>query len=248
MASTETTTSGKTTLEVAGLEVHVHRKDIKNLHLGVYPPGGRVRVAAPLRIDDEAVRLAVVDKLSWIRRQQEHFTSLERQSRREMVDGESHYFQGRRYRLRIVEKEATPEVRIANKSFIELQVRPGTGRTRREEILNEWYRANLRTDLEPLVAAWSTELAIVEPEWQIRRMKTRWGSSNTDSGRILFNLELAKKPQACVEYLVVHELIHMLERGHTERFTALMDQHLPSWRNARSLLNSMPLAYEDWAY
>jgi predicted metal-dependent hydrolase len=243
VASTEITK-----LEVAGLQVQVVRKDIKNLHLGVYPPVGRIRVAAPRRVDDEAVRLAVVGKLGWIRRQQERFVNQERQTRREMVDGESHYNQGQRYRLAVVEKEAAPAVRIANKSRIEIQVRPGTSRNRREEILNEWYRTNLRDQIKPLVEAWADKLEVGLPEWQIRRMKTRWGSCNTDRRRILFNLELAKKPHTCVEYLVVHELIHLLERQHTPRFTELMDTHYPTWRSAKSLLNAQPLAYEDWTY
>lgn len=243
MASTDATV-----LEVAGIEVQVVRKNIKNLHLGVYPPEGRVRVAAPKRVDDEAVRLAVIGALSWIRRQQERFAKQERQTEREMVGGETHFFRGRRYRLRIVEENRAPSVQISNRAWIELRVRPGTGRDRKLELLNEWYRADLRSQVEPLIKQWTQKLGIEAPEWQIRRMKTRWGSCNPDRRTVLLNLELAKKPPSCVEYLVVHELIHILERHHTPRFTELLDAHLPSWRNARALLNAQPLAYETWTY
>lgn len=150
MASTDATV-----LEVAGIEVQVVRKNIKNLHLGVYPPEGRVRVAAPKRVDDEAVRLAVIGKLSWIRRQQERFAKQERQTEREMVGGETHFFRGRRYRLRIVEENRAPSVQISNRAWIELRVRPGTGRDRKLELLNEWYRADLRSQVEPLIKQWT---------------------------------------------------------------------------------------------
>ena len=235
-------------LAVGDLEVEVVRKDIKNLHLGVYPPAGRVRVAVPLRVDDEAVRLAVIGKLGWIRRQQAHFAAQQRQSAREMVSGESHYYLGRRYRLRVIEHAAPPHVRLRSATTLELAVRPHTDATKRLEILNQWYRRELKRLIPDLIAQWEPIIGVQVAEWGVKRMKTRWGTCNISARRIWINLELAKKPPACLEYIVVHEMVHLLERRHNDRFKALMDRFLPQWRLHKEELNRVPLAHEDWSY
>lgn len=228
--------------------VDVVRKDIKNLHIAVYPPDGRVRVATPLRVDDEAVRLAVISRLSWIKRQQKKFTQQERQTEREYVTGESHYFQGKRYLLRVIYRDEAPEVVIHNTKQLDLFVRPDSNTAQREHILREWYREQLKATIAPLVNRWTQEIGVELADWQVKRMKTKWGSCNIESQRIWLNLELAKKPVRCVEYIVVHELVHLLERPHNDRFTAFMNKFLPSWRFLRDELNNEPLSHHNWEY
>jgi predicted metal-dependent hydrolase len=235
-------------ITVNGLPVHVVRKPIKNLHLGVYPPNGRVRIAAPLALSDDAVRLAVVGKLGWIKRQRARFEDQPRQSKREMVSGESHYFLGRRYRLRVVNHDAPAKVMVRNRSIIELYVRKHTSAEHRERILHDWYRRKLKDLIPPLLEKWTPRLGVQVDDWAIKRMKTKWGTCNVDAGRIWLNLELAKKPVQCLEYIIVHELTHLLERKHTDRFVALMDKHLPQWRAVRQQLNSEPLSHANWSY
>jgi predicted metal-dependent hydrolase len=235
-------------IDVRGIPVEVVRKDIKNLHLGVYPPGGRVRVAVPRRLDDEAVRLAVISRLAWIRRQQDRFEQQVRQSERELVTGESLYFEGRRYRLDVVEHESTPTVRVTTATTMALRVRPGTSAEQRQALLGRWYRERLREQLPGLVDKWQPRIGVTVAEVHIRRMKTRWGSCNASAQRIWLNSELAKKPAACLEYILVHEMIHLLERHHNERFRELMDSLMPTWRMRREELNRAPLAHEDWKY
>ncbi len=228
--------------------MEVVRKDIKNLHLGVYPPKGRVRVAAPMRLDDEGVRLAVISRLGWIRRQQESFEQQDRQSQREMVTGESHYFQGRRYRLDVIERDGSPSVELRNNQTMELRVRPGADRDAREALLLGWYRRRLREPLPALLAKWQPKVGVEVAELRIKKMKTRWGTCNIEARRIWLNLELAKKPPACLEYILVHEMVHFLERRHNDRFRDYMDQFMPQWRMHREELNRTPLAHEDWDY
>ena len=235
-------------IDVRGISVEVVRKDIRNLHVGVYPPNGRVRVAAPHHLDDDAVRLAIISRLAWIRRRRGEFEGQERQSRRELVTGESHYFEGRRYRLDVVEHEGPPVVRLLNNKTMQLCVRPDTGRDAREAVLHRWYRRRLRDRLPALVARWEPKVGVSVNDVRIRRMKTRWGSSNADAGRIWLNLDLARKPAICVEYILVHEMVHFLERRHNERFLDLMDRLMPQWRLHREELNRAPLAHEDWRY
>ena len=229
------------------LTVEIVRKSIKNLHLGVYPPEGRVRVATPLAVSDDAVRRAVIGKLGWIKRQQANFRAQPRQAKREMIDGESHYFQGQRYRLRIVESIAAPKV-VINKSRLELHVLPTLTPEERERVLQRWYRARLKELIVPLLEKWQPVVGAQALHWGIRKMKTRWGSCNTDAGRIWLNLELAKKPMQCVEYVLVHELVHLHERRHDDRFCELMDQAIPQWQARREELNRAPLSCENWDY
>ena len=235
-------------IEVQGIAVEVVRKDIKNVHIAVYPPSGHVRVATPLTFDDTAVRMAVISRLDWIRRQQATFTKQDRQSQREFVTGESHYFAGRRYRLDVVERDAPPKVWFPNNTKIALSVRPGSDRNTRESVLHRWYRQHLRTQLPPLLEKWEAEMGVSVNEVRIKKMKTLWGSCSIEAKRIWLNLELAKKPGACLVYILVHEMVHLLEREHNDRFRGLMDKHLPQWRTYRDTLNRAPLAHESWRY
>lgn len=233
-------------ITVNGLPVQIIRKDIKNLHLGVYPPHGRVRVAAPRRVTDATVRLAVISRLGWIKRQRARFEGQARESAREMVSGESHHYQGRRYRLRVIEREGPGRVVLSGRRFIELHVRAGSLPEQRQRLLDRWYRRQLRQMIPPLLAKWEAALGVQAADWGIKRMKTRWGTCNAETCRIWLNLELAKKPVRCLEYVLVHELVHLLERHHSERFLAILDAHLPQWRERRHELNLAPLAHAEW--
>lgn len=234
-------------IDVSGIQVEIVRKDIKNLHLGVYPPHGRVRAAVPLRLDDEAVRLALVSRLGWIRRQRRAFLEQERQSEREMVTGETHYVEGRRYRLKVVLHDGPAQVELRNRTLA-LRVRPQLDSTQRLAVVERWYRVRLRGRVVELVDQWAKRLGVTAPDCGIKKMKTRWGTCNPAAGRVWVNLELAKKPVQCLEYIVVHELVHLLERHHSERFLALMDQSLSDWRLRRDVLRKAPLAHEEWVY
>lgn len=241
-------TTERSHIEVSGIDVEIRRKAIKNLHVGVYPPDGKVRVAAPPHLDDEAVRLAIVSRLAWIRRQREGFARQARQSAREMVTGESHYFEGRRYRLNVVEQSGNPRVQVSNNSTLELQVPPGMDRDARRQVLERWYRRQLKARIPHLLAQWESVMEVRVADWRIKRMKTRWGSCNIQARRVWLNLELAKKAPGCLEYILVHEMVHLLERHHSERFRALMDRFMPDWRLHRDALNQAPLGHEDWDY
>lgn len=232
-------------LKISDLEVEVVRKNIKNLHLGVYPPDGRVRVAAPTLVSDDAVRLAVINKLGWIRRRRSDFEAQPRQSEREMVDGETHFFLGRRYRMRLVERVGRASI-VLNGAFLEVRCPAGFTEEQRERLLGTWQRQQLRRLVPPLLEKWQTIVGAEASDWGIKRMKTKWGTCNIEDRRIWVNLELIKKPMECLEYVVVHELVHLLERNHNTRFVALMDEFLPNWRASRELLNAYPLRDEVW--
>jgi len=236
------------TITVGDLKVDVVRKAIKNLHVGVYPPDGHVRVATPLQLDDEAVRLAVISRLAWIKRQRAAFQAQERQSAREFVTGESHYVRGHRYLLNVIREEAPPRVVVRNATTLDLYVRPGSDRDKREQVVLDWYRAQLKEAIPPLIARWEEVMGVNVAAWGVRRMKTKWGSCTPDARRIWLNLELIKKPPACLEYIVVHEMAHLIERTHNDAFVALMDRHLPQWRLLRDQLNAAPLAHAEWGY
>ena len=230
-------------IEVQGIPVEIVRKDIKNLHLGVYPPQGQVRVSVPLHIHDEEVRLAVTSRLGWIQKRQKIFAMQVRQSKREMITGESHYFRGERYRLDVIQQNMVPAVSLVNKATIQLRVRPGTSRDKREAALYKWYRYELREEIPPLISKWEPIIGVQVAEWRIKKMKTRWGTCNIKDRRIWLNLELAKKPQSGLEYIVVHEMVHLLERLHNQHFRELMDRFMPRWRQHRDELNQFPPAH-----
>jgi predicted metal-dependent hydrolase len=235
-------------IEVSGLSVEVVRKKIKNFHLAVYPPDGLVRVAAPLQTTTENVRLAIISRLGWIRRKQAEFESQPRQSERHFVTGESHYFQGRRYILEVVENAEKSSVILKSNSKILLRLRPNTTKEARAKIMADWYRTHLKQKIPVLLQKWQPIIGKEVDAWRIQKMKTKWGSCNISAKRILLNLELAKKTPECLEYIVVHELVHLYERHHNENFRVLMDRFMPRWRLCRDLLKSEPLAYENWEY
>jgi predicted metal-dependent hydrolase len=232
-------------LTVRGINVDVVYKDIKNLHIGVYPPVGRVRVAAPKRLGEEQIRLAVIQRLPWIKRQRRQLQDAARQSPREMVTGESHFVWGNRHRLKIIERPGRAHVEVDGDRLL-MYVPEGTGTDARIKLLQDWQRKQLRLAIQPLIARWEPIIGREVPRWSVRRMKTKWGSCNRETGHIWFNLELAKKHPLCLEYIVVHEMAHLIERNHGERFTKLMDGFLSDWRSRRDMLNSAPLAAEEW--
>ena len=232
-------------LTIRGIDIDILYKDIKHLHIGVYPPLGRVRVAAPDRLDDEQVRLAVIQRLPWIKRRREELRSAARQSEREMVTGESHYLWGTRYRLKVIERPGRAHFELDGERLL-LYVPAGTPAERRRKLLDRWHREQLRQTIPGLITKWEPRLDVSVPRWTIRRMKTKWGSCNRGTGHIWFNVELAKKHRDCLEYIVVHEMAHHLEHNHGARFTKLMDKFMPNWRTLRDQLNNAPLAHEQW--
>lgn len=232
-------------LTIRGIDIDVIYKDIKNLHIGVYPPMGRVRVAAPLKLGDDNVRLAVIQRLPWIKRQREQLRTAERQSEREMVTGESHFVWGIRHRLKVIERPGQAHLEVDGDKLL-LYVPADTPTERRRELLDHWYRVQLRSAIPARVGKWEQKLEVSVPRWSIRRMKTKWGSCNSETRHIWFNVELAKKHSDCLEYIVVHEMTHYVERSHGGPFTKLMDGLMPDWRSRRDFLNDAPLAEESW--
>lgn len=233
---------------ISDIIIDVVRKDIKNIHLAVYPPTGRVRLAAPLQVSEDAIRLFAVSKLAWIKRNQRKFEGQERITPREFLNRESHYFMGERYLLNIIEAEAPPKVILKNKTYINLFVRPGTPTAKRLEIMNEWYRIQLKKFIPDLIEKWEKMLGVEVDEWQVKQMKTKWGSCNIEQKRIWINLELAKKPEHCLEYIIVHEMIHLLERHHNDRFHHHLETLLPNWRQLKDELNQLPVSHAEWDY
>ncbi|MDK9726054.1 MAG: M48 family metallopeptidase [Sterolibacteriaceae bacterium MAG5] len=235
------------TIDLGDLHIEVVRKDIKNLHLSVLPPSGLVRIAAPGHMSQAAIRAFAISKLTWIRSQRRRMQMQEREAPREYLDRESHYVWGKRVLLRLVEKDAAPVVDHRQGKLL-LQVRPGTDAGRCREVLDGWYRAQLRAALPDMVAKWERAAGVRVGRIFVQRMKTRWGSCNPDSGAIRLNTDLAKKPPECLEYILVHEIAHLIERSHNARFTSLMDVLLPQWLQLRRQLNQLPVRHEDWDY
>jgi predicted metal-dependent hydrolase len=233
---------------VSDIVIDVVRKDIKNLHLAVYPPHGRVKIAAPLTVDDEAIRLFAISKLSWIKKNQVKQISQERQSERQFVSGESHFYKGRRYLLNVINHTGHSKVQIRTKKYLDLFVKPDYTSEQREKVLTNWYRKNLKEMIPPLIEKWEKIIGVEVAEWEVKIMKTKWGTCNREAKRIWLNLELIKKPEICLEYIIVHEMVHFLERNHTQRFIDLMDKFMPQWRSYREELNSSVLKHEDWEY
>lgn len=225
-------------IDVAGIQVEIVRKVIRHLHITVYPPDGRVRLAVPFWVGEEAIRLAVVERLAWIKRHQERFAGQVRKPERKMAEGEMHWFQGRSYTLAIREVSGREGVAVKRPDTIELALRAGSEIGHRWDLLDRWYRKRLQLEIAPLIAKWEPELGVKAAFWGVRRMKTRWGSCNPVARRLWFSLELAKKPPECLEYVVVHELVHLLERRHDARFKELMTLHLPEWRRIKKRLNT----------
>lgn len=234
-------------MEIGTLKVQVVKKDIKNMHLAVYPPNGNVRLATPKNVNDETLRLYVVSKLGWIRTQQRRFAKQDRETRRDYIERESHYFLGQRYLLKVVEKNTVPGITLTNKHLI-LQVRPRTLSEKRELILGSWYRKQLKNLIPTLIAKWEKVMGVKVEAWGVKQMKTKWGSCNIEARRIWFNLELAKKPLECLEFIVVHEMVHLLERKHNDRFIAYINKFLPKWKLYKQELNRLPVRHVGWGY
>lgn len=234
-------------LVLGDLSIDVIRKQIKNLHLGVYPPHGRVRIAAPVHTKDEAIRLFAISKISWIKRHVRNFGNQERQSPRRFVSGESHYVEGRRYRLEVVVHDAPPCIELKHTKLI-VAVRKGSSGTKIAEVLNEWHRERLKNQIPPLIAKWEKKLGVQVDDFGVKMMKTKWGSCSIGKKKIWLNLELAKKPAVCLEYLVVHEMIHLLEKNHNEKFYKLISTALPNWKQYREELNRLPVSHSEWGY
>jgi predicted metal-dependent hydrolase len=234
-------------IEIGGIPVDVVFKDIKNIHLSVHPPTGRVRIAAPAHMKLDTIRVYAISKIDWIKKQQRKFLEQERETRREYLDRESHYLWGKRYLFKVKEENQVPSVELKHSQMV-LAVRPGASMAKREEVINAWYRDQLRDAVTSLIEKWSPVLDVDVNSIIVRRMKTKWGSCNPHTRNIHLNSELAKKSRECLEYVLVHEMIHMLEPSHNATFTGLMDKFMPQWRYIRDVLNRAPLGHVEWEY
>jgi predicted metal-dependent hydrolase len=236
-----------TQIELGDTSVDIILKDIKNVHLSVHPPTGRVRIAAPHRMDMEAIRLFAITKLGWIKNQQRKLNAQDRETPREYLERESHYVWGRRYLLSVVEVDAPPRVELSH-GRMELRVRPGADDAKRQHVAEEWYRTQVKKASADLFAQWEPRVGVKVARVFVQRMKTRWGSCHSEARTIRLNTDLAKKPPECLEYIVVHEMIHILEPTHNAAFQAHMTRLMPDWEYRRQVLNRLPLRHEDWEY
>ena len=234
-------------LDLGGIPVDVVFKDIKNVHLSVYPPTGRVRISAPSRMSLDTVRVYAISKLDWIKQQRKKLREQERETKRQYLDRESHYVWGERYLLKVIEQDAAPSVELKHSRML-LRVRPGTSDEKKQAIVEGWYREQIKSAVPLLIEKWEPLLGVKVEQFFVQRMKTKWGGCNSARGHIRLNTDLAKKPQNCLEYIVVHEMVHLMEPTHNVRFVALMDDHLPQWQHYRDMLNRLPLAHEKWGY
>jgi predicted metal-dependent hydrolase len=233
------------TIQLGPTEISVTRKDIKHVHLSVHPPSGRVTMVAPLATRSEVARAYAVSKLGWIREQQAKLRGQAREAPRLFVERESHYLWGRRYLLTVREEEAKPSVRLSHRR-ITLTVRPGSGRAKREAVIHAWHRSLLHDALPGLIRKWEPKLGVKVAAYFLQRMKTKWGGCNHRAWHIRLNTELVRKPRDLLEYVVVHEMVHLTEPTHSDRFISILERHYPSWREARAELNELPLTAELW--
>ena len=236
-----------TQIDLGGISVDVVKKDIKNIHLSVHPPTGRVRIAAPLRMNLDTIRVFAISKLAWVKQQQKKLREQAREAPREYLDRESHYAWGRRYLLKLVEREGMPSIELKHRKMI-LCASLSYDDRKKQLALDAWYREQIKEAIPPLIAKWEKLMGVKVAIFRVRRMKTKWGSCNPRTGSILLNLDLAKKPRECLEYLVVHEMVHLLEPTHNARFVSLMDQFMPKWQFHRDELNRLPVRHESWTY
>lgn len=234
-------------IDLGDIAIDVIKKDIKNIHLSVYPPAGKVRISAPLRMEIDKIRVFAISKLDWVKRQQKKLREQVRETPREYLDRESHYFWGRRYLLKVIEKDAPPNVELKHNKML-LRIRPGTRDERKQAVLEAWYRERLKEAIPRLIAKWEPLMGVNVARFFVQQMKTKWGSCNAGAGSIRLNTELAKKPRECLEYIVVHEMAHLLESTHSRRFVVLMDQFIPKWQFYRDELNRLPVRHETWGY
>jgi predicted metal-dependent hydrolase len=232
-------------LDLGGIKVEVSFKDIKNVHLSVYPPNGRVRISAPKRMSRDRLRIFAISKVGWIKQQQRKFLEQERETPREYLNLESHYLWGRRYLLRLIESEKAPLVEIQHSRLL-LRVPEGANQQKMSQIVAQWYRNQMRAAVPPMIAKWTLAMGVTVRGFYLQQMKTKWGSCNHRAGTIRLNTELAKKPKECLEYVVVHEMVHLLEHTHNARFISIMDRFMPHWRLRRDQLNRLPVRHEEW--
>jgi predicted metal-dependent hydrolase len=229
------------TIQVAELTVEVSYKPIKNIHLSVHPPIGEVTISAPEKYDLDTLRMYVISRLDWLRLRIEKFKNQERESPRSYISNESHYFLGERYKLFL--RNSTSKHFIERKvDKLILHISPATTLEKKAIIFNEWYRSELKNQMDKLIKKWEPILGVKVDKFGIRKMKTKWGTCNSEAARIWLNLELAKKPVPCIEYIVVHEMVHLLEKSHNKRFIALLDHYLPNWRMLKDELNKLPIS------
>jgi len=234
-------------IELGDITIDVVFKDIKNIHLSVNPPAGRVRISAPLRMDIDTIRIFAISRLGWIKQQQKKFQEQERETPREYLDLESHYVWGKRYLLKITEVEEAPSVELKHNKMV-LRVRPGTDDKKKQAIIDAWYREQLKKAVPPLIARWEPVMGVKVERFFVQRMKTKWGSCNHKAHNIRLNTELAKKPPECLEYIIIHEMAHLLEPTHNSRFVTLMDRFMLKWQFYRDKLNQLPVSHENWIY
>jgi len=233
------------TIRLGEIGIVVTRKDVKHVHLSVHPPDGRVTLVAPKGTRPEVARAYAVSRLGWIRKQQSGLRGQARETQRQFVGRETHYLWGRRYLLTVREEEAKPAVKLSHRR-ITLTVRPGSDRARREAVMHEWHKSLLHAALPELIRKWERKLGVKVAGYFLQRMKTKWGGCNHRAGTIRLNTELVKKPKDLLEYVVVHEMLHLLAPTHSEQFFGLLSKHYPSWREARAELNELPLGAESW--
>ena len=232
-------------IELGEIKIQVTRKAIKNVHLSVHPPEGRVTLVAPTETRLDVARAYAISRLGWIRQQQESLRSQARETPRQFIERESHYLWGRRYLLTVIEQETKPYVSLDHKR-ITLSVRPSSSLAKRAQVMHEWHKSLLHEFLPPLIQKWEAKLNVKVSGYFLQRMKTKWGSCNHEKQHVRLNTELVKKPKDLLEYVVVHEMIHLIEPTHNNRFISILDEHFPSWRNARAEINELPLTAEVW--
>lgn len=233
------------TIRIGDLAITVTRKDIKHVHLSVYPPLGRVRLVAPTGTRLDVARAYAISKIGWIREQRARLQGQSREPPRRFIGRETHHLWGRRYLLSVVEEDAKPQVRLSFRR-ITLSVRPGSNVAKRAEVMNEWQRGLLHEAVPAIIEGWEPRLGVKVAGYFLQRMKTRWGGCNRRTRHIRLNTELVKKPKDLLEYVVVHEMLHLVEPTHSARFVGLLDRHYPGWREARAELNALPLSAERW--
>ena len=233
------------TIQLGEIAIAVRRKDIKHVHLSVYPPNGRVTLVAPKGTRPEVARAYAVSKLGWIRNQQTQLQGQARETPRQFVERESHYLWGRRYLLSVKEEETRPSIHLSHRS-ITLTVRPGSSMAKRATVMHEWHKRLLHDAVPELIRRWEPRLGVEVVGYFLQRMKTKWGGCNHRARNIRLNTELVKKPKDLLEYVVVHEMLHLIDPTHSERFLAMLTRHYPAWREAREELNELPLAAENW--
>ena len=229
-------------LNIRDIEIAIARKNIKNMYLKVHPPLGDVSISAPERMNLETIEMFAIAKLAWIKKQRQKIQSQPRETPREYINRESHYLWGDRYLLKIIEANKPPQITLEHKTLL-LQVPPSTCQAKKQAIISQWYRQQLKQAIPPLIEKWEVIMGVKVNKFFVQQMKTKWGSCNITDSNIRLNTELAKKPRFCLEYVIVHEMTHLLEPNHSDKFIALMDAFIPQWRSYQEILNSLPISY-----